>query len=1103
MDTPALEEFQRNVLMACLSMKKPYDYVVQSMEDLLKSRLPRMFVSSSIQAGDHTISFENMSLGHCEHRDEVGCLKKSSVRECIMLGTLFSISVLVDIVIVSKTGLPDEQKVVVNQRVPVMKVPAMVGMFDGKLDSAGERHTAIDGCFLVNGKSRQICTQQQLATNTCFVFVKDQQLSMECRSLRDSTPWSSTSTLTMTFKKTSQLCTFAVPFFNLRNKKPCKMGLQDVFWLMDEETTLESITAMAPDMEELLFLNWDSSRTPQQMMAHYTSAMQKNAEGVRSCFQYQFLPHIEGKTTQREHTGKVQFLFSALRRVIAVAQGRAAPHSKDDLRNKQLLPAGALVGTLLSQCLRTTLSEIVRKVDAFAKKHATTNISCFVNDLFAAKSLSSRVKSAFSSGNMSLYTDKRHFRAQEMLNLPSALVQYRQVQKDLHKESKSKTPRQLDRTSWGFLCPVSTVDGEHTGAQNCLTCACDVTRPVDAVLVATIVDRLVSTFNAGLPAQPAQPAQVFVNGSFVCFTREPVELVLFLRKKRRCADFPRRTSVVYHSVFNEVAILCNEGRFSKPVYIVSELPRLFSADGLLLQHLQPTDNLFQFLEKHGVVEWLDASEANHSGTVVAPSLHEVMSRPGYYTHAHLHSYAMFADTAQRIPFSNHNAACRNIYWSLSQSKALIGQQDMNEARNLSTTVMYNLASSQRPVCRTFAEDFASLRSPNMTTPGVNCIVAVAAEGNNIEDSLIVKRQALQRGLFQYFASHPYKIACDICNDVRVIVRPTPETVRNMMPRGIYSKLQANGLPLVGTRIEAGEVVIGCVERVSNLTSGDEEWEDRSLKSTTSGVVSKVFRNCNHMKTVVTVVVDALKSPVAGDKLCSRHGQKGTVGAIQNDIDMPFCESDGLVPDLVFNPSGMSRMTMGQLLESAYGKVAMMKGKTSADATGFVPNSMETLEGLLKKHGMHSDGTQRFRGGRTGRLLKMRLYCGIVHYGLMKHFVGQKIQCRSSRGPVNAQTRQPVGGRRRGGGGRFGEMESDALVSHGSSAMLHSVMNISSDCSERFICTSCQRSVEQSGYILLCRHCGSRDVAKVDSTTTGNLLFSTLQTLGIDAKFELE
>lgn len=215
-----------------------------------------------------------------------------------------------------------------------------------------------------------------------------------------------------------------------------------------------------------------------------------------------------------------------------------------------------------------------------------------------------------------------------------------------------------------------------------------------------------------------------------------------------------------------------------------------------------------------------------------------------------------------------------------------------------------------------------------------------------------------------------------------------------------------------------------------------------------------------------------RTPVIGDKFSSRHGQKGVLSVLWPQIDMPFSEN-GITPDIIINPNAFpSRMTIGMLIESLVGKTGALNGsiyttRAFENYKGDDPVSFFGSE--LKKHGFNYFGNEVIYSGVFGTPLKVDIFQGIVYYQRLRHMVSDKSQARST-GPIDPLTRQPVKGRKKGGGIRLGEMERDSLIAHGVSYCLHERLMMSSDYSEGYVCEKC-------GSMLSC----FAEVSKAEST----------------------
>jgi DNA-directed RNA polymerase II subunit RPB2 len=267
----------------------------------------------------------------------------------------------------------------------------------------------------------------------------------------------------------------------------------------------------------------------------------------------------------------------------------------------------------------------------------------------------------------------------------------------------------------------------------------------------------------------------------------------------------------------------------------------------------------------------------------------------------------------------------------------------------------------------------------------------------------------------------------------------------------YSSIDENGLPKLGSFVKEGDCLIGKVRK--NLTTNQIENASSFVEVKQEGVVDRVLVSTNpEGARVVKVKIRQIRKPVLGDKFASRFAQKGTIGMILPDEDMPFTAS-GVRPDLIINPHALpSRMTIGKMIEIVTSKVAAFTGER-VNATAFRNFNTEEFMRNLTQYGYSSSGKERMYSGFDGKPLEARIFTGPCYYQALRHQVADKVQMRA-RGFVSQLTHQPVGGRKRGGGQRVGEMERDAIISHGASAFLQERLCLVSDAFETVYCSTC-------------------------------------------------
>ncbi|KAL3199143.1 hypothetical protein MRX96_014108 [Rhipicephalus microplus] len=391
--------------------------------------------------------------------------------------------------------------------------------------------------------------------------------------------------------------------------------------------------------------------------------------------------------------------------------------------------------------------------------------------------------------------------------------------------------------------------------------------------------------------------------------------------------------------------------------------------------------------------------------------------------------------------------CTSVRWANRQwahlAKHCVTAQDNK---------LYRIQTPQTPLVRPTAYDHYDM---DEYPTGTNAIVAVISyTGYDMEDAMVLNKSSVERG-FKHGSIYKSEVV-----NLRVLGGDTGRQVslvfgRKMTDRHLEGHIDLDGLPYIGTKVEHNQPVCSFI----NVVTG--ETKVHKYKNMEAGYIHEVKLLGNDTGTdilqAVCITYWIQRNPMIGDKFASRHGQKGVCSLLLPVENMPFTES-GMTPDIIFNPHGFpSRMTIGMMIESMAGKSSMLHG-VAHDATPFKFSedqpASEYFGELLQKAGYNYYGTERMYSGVDGRELEADIFFGVVYYQRLRHMVADKYQVRTT-GPVDTLTHQPVKGRKRAGGIRFGEMERDSLLAHGASFLLQDRLFNCSDKSLAHLCTKCQ------------------------------------------------
>jgi DNA-directed RNA polymerase II subunit RPB2 len=563
------------------------------------------------------------------------------------------------------------------------------------------------------------------------------------------------------------------------------------------------------------------------------------------------------------------------------------------------------------------------------------------------------------------------------------------------------------------------------------------------------------------------------------------------------------TSIIFDYKLQEIRICNDSGRVTRPLLRVKDKNILLSKsviDGLRSNELSWDDLFTDCKIGEAVLEYIDPEEQSLS--MIATKPNEIISGTEIkkYTHCEIHPSSLFGVVASCIPFPDHNQSPRNTYQS-AQAKQAMGVYATNYNERMDKTA-YVLNYPTRPLVDTRVMNLIKM---NQIPSGCNINVAIMTHtGYNQEDSVLINKGSIDRGLFQTTIYHTEKDEDKqkINGDEEIRCKPDSAKTKGMK-FGNYNKVNSKGVMPENSLVENRDVIIAKVTPIKENKNDHTKvikYEDQSKIYRT---VEETYIDKNYIDrngdgyTFAKVRLRALRKPVIGDKFSSRHGQKGTVGNIVPEADMPF-NSAGVRPDIIINPHAIpSRMTIGQLKETLLGKVLVELG-LFGDGTSFGDLNIDNISEKLQSLGYESNGNELLYSGLTGEQVECSVFMGPVFYQRLKHMVNDKQHSRSI-GPMVNLTRQPAEGRSRDGGLRFGEMERDAMISHGAARFTKGRMYDASDKYSVHICKKCGlvASYNDKLHIHLCKTCDNRtDFSYVEIPYACKLLFQELTTMNV-------
>lgn len=595
---------------------------------------------------------------------------------------------------------------------------------------------------------------------------------------------------------------------------------------------------------------------------------------------------------------------------------------------------------------------------------------------------------------------------------------------------------------------------------------------------------------------------VFLDEKFVGTTDNAVDFVSTLKKERRSGKIPSELNVLYDDLQDEIILETSRGRTRRPLIIVENGSSKLTPE--IIAQLKSNQLNWNDLISKGIIEYLDAME--EESAYVALSEEQLTPE---HTHLEISPATIVGITASLVPYSNFLPSSRLIRGGSKAYKQGLGLYAANYLLRMDTDISI-LQYPQSPLVRSFSHKISSY---DKHPAGQNIIIAVMSyEGFNMQDSIIINKGSIERGLGRSFYFRPYEIeelrySGGLVDEIGI---PDKE-VKGYKSERDYRLLEKDGVIYPEANVQTDDVIIGKTSpprflgemEEFSLAANIRRESSVSIKQGEKGIVDFVVLTENEEgNKIVQVRLRDLRIPEPGDKFTSRHGQKGVIGAIVAQADMPFTAS-GVVPDIIFSPHSLpSRMTMSHMIELVAGKVAALSGRY-VNGSIFNSEPISDLRAELKNLGFRENGTERLYNGKTGEEYKADIFIGSMYYLKLKYMAANKLHARAS-GRIQLLTRQPIEGRSKGGGLRLGEMEKDCLVAHGASLLLKE--RFDSDKTIVHICEECGMFGVYDDYRnkKFCPKCGANaEITAIELSYAFKLLLDELKSLCIYPKLNLE
>ena len=1093
------------------------------------------------------ITFENFNTYRPQIHENNGATKLMFPQEARLRNFTYASNMTVDLNVkyIVRTGENLENSQTIIKKLPKIQIGKLPIMLKSSLcvlkqythinnDTLGECNFDAGGYFIINGSEKTILGQERAAENQvyCFNVSKGNKWSWmaEIKSVPDFKQISPKQINMMISTKNNGFG-FGIYLQIPRIKQPlplfvifralgilsdediCKKILLDI---TDEKnidlleflkgSIIEANSILTQEQATQVIIN-NVMFTPINMTVD--QGKKKKVEFANDVLNNDLFPHCH--TNQQ----KIYFLGYMANKLLKAYFGIVNQDDRDSYVNKRIDLCGILLNNLFrnyfNKLVKDMQKQIVREINngSWQSTEDYNNIINLTNiyKIIKSTTIENGLKRALATGDFGIkHTNSNKVGVAQVLSrltYISSLSHLRRINTPIDKSGKLIPPRKLHNTTWGFLCPAETPEGQSVGVVKNLSYMTHITIPTESSSLYQYIENHIELLDNCIDINLYNHTKVFVNGCWYGISNDPIKLYRVLKDMKFKGIINIYTSITFNYVNNEIRICNDAGRLTRPVFKVKDNNILLTSEiltGLRKNNLKWNDLLLNLNIDDSIIEYIDPIEQNNSLIAMKPKdLYDNKKNLFKYTHCEIHPSTIFGILASCIPFPEHNQSPRNTY-QCAMGKQAMGVYVTNYTNRMDKTA-YVLSYPGRPLVDTRIMNMIQL---NNIPSGCMVIVAIMTHsGYNQEDSILFNKGSIDRGLFQATILHTEKDEDKkIHGDEEIRCKPDPSKTKSIK-FGNYDKINSKGVIDENTLIENRDVIIAKmipIKENKNDNTKVIKYEDQSrvFRTNEETFIDKNFVDRNgDGYNFCKVRLRNIRKPVIGDKFSSRHGQKGTIGNIIPEEDMPFTK-DGIKPDIIINPHAIpSRMTIAQLKETLLGKVLLQLG-LFGDGTSFGELDIKEISAELSKNNFESYGNEILYDGLSGSQIETSIFMGPCFYQRLKHMVSDKQHSRSI-GPMVNLTRQPAEGRSRDGGLRFGEMERDATISHGASNFTKERVYDASDKFSVFTCNMCGMIVSYNNNVHIheCKTCkNTTNFSKVNIPYSCKLLFQELITMNI-------